>query len=347
MKSQKLGLKSPENRQDSQIPHKRQGFTLIELLVVIAIIALLVALLMPAVQQARAAARRSQCQNNLKQIALALHNFHDTFQAFPPARLIMDETQPPNDEGTLIGLDEPSWLVRILPQLEQNAFYTQWDIYKPYGMHPIEVRRQPVNVFLCPERHSATNAVAPDSRIEVTFPCGCPAGAQIVPGGAVTDYAGNHGDPSPGTSGLQTDFYWGGNGTGVLISSRPKIVGEGIAQTWVDKISMGEIDDGTSNTLMVGETHVPKDQMNKSPYNGPAYFGRHVSHFCRIGGPGIPIAHNSTDPRGNLFSYGSDHTGYVNFALADGSVRTISTSLNTRVLANLSHRADGQTVGEF
>ncbi len=150
--------------------HNRQGFTLIELLVVIAIIGLLIAMILPAVQQARAAARRTQCQNNLKQIALALHNFHDTYGAFPPARLVDETDRYRNDEGTLVGLDEPSWLIRILPQLEQSNLYSQWNVLKTFGEHPVEVRRQTVNVFLCPERHTATNAVAPDDTVNITSP---------------------------------------------------------------------------------------------------------------------------------------------------------------------------------
>lgn len=72
---------------------------------------------------------------------------------------------------------------------------------------------------------------------------------------------------------------------------------------------------------MVGEPFIPDGEMTKSPYNGPAYFGRHFQNFTRIGGPGVPLAHNSTDQRGTLYSFGSAHTGVVQFALADGSVR--------------------------
>jgi len=173
---------------------------LIELLVVIAIIGVLMSLLMPAVQQARAAARRTQCRNNLKQIALALHGFHDTERAFPPARLVLNEPVPENTSGTVLGADEPSWMVRILPYLEQNNLASLWDVDTPFGAHSPEARGTAVSTLLCPDRHSVSNAVTPDTVVTINFPCGCPGGSQQIPGGALTDYAGNMGDPSPGAS---------------------------------------------------------------------------------------------------------------------------------------------------
>ena len=104
----------------------RSGFTIIELLVAIAIIGLLIALLLPAVQQARAAARKTQCANNLKQLGLATHSFHDTHGAFPPARLILNVPRTAIDNGgILVGLDEPTWLVRLLPFMEQSSRHAQ------------------------------------------------------------------------------------------------------------------------------------------------------------------------------------------------------------------------------
>ncbi|MCA8998328.1 MAG: DUF1559 domain-containing protein [Planctomycetaceae bacterium] len=325
----------------------RQGFTLIELLVVIAIIGVLVALLMPAVQQARAAARRAQCANNLKQLALAAHSFHDTHGAFPPARLILDVPRTQNNSGTFVGLDEPTWLVRLLPFVEQAALHRQWDEYAPYGTNPETARNQALPVFLCPERDSANDAVVEDESVIIRLPCGCPRGFQVVPGGAVTDYAANHGDLSPGAVGAPTDFYWGGNGTGVLISSRPIGDETAIERKWRDKVRIADITDGTSGTFLIGESHVPFGQLNKTPYNGPAYFGRHLTNFARIAGPGVPLAHNPGDQRADAYSFGSSHAGIVQFALADGSVRAVSTSTSTRVLGNLASRNDGETVGEF
>ena len=328
-------------------PIRRAGFTLIELLVVIAIIGILIAILLPAVQKARAAARRTQCQNNLKQIGLALHQFHDQNRAFPPARLVLDGVRTLSSNGTTNGIDEPSWLIHVLPHLEQATLFTSWDLYQPFGAQPLNVRQTVVQTFLCPERHGGTSPIAPDSSVVITLPCGCGGGVQNIPGGAVADYVANHGDLTPGAVGLPTDFYWGGRGTGVIISSHPKMKGTDIVPGWEDRIAILDIKDGTSNTVMVGEPFIPEGQMTKSPYNGPAYFGRHFQNFTRIGGPGVPFAHSSIDQRGSLYSFGSDHDGLVQFALADGSVRGISTSISSRVLGNLCNRSDGIPIGNF
>ena len=162
----------------------RSGFTIIELLVAIAIIGLLIALLLPAVQQARAAARKTQCANNLKQLGLATHSFHDTHGAFPPARLILNVPRTAIDNGgMLVGLDEPTWLVRLLPFMEQSSLHAHWDEYLAYGLNPKSARQKALPVFLCPERHSVDTAVVDEEIITITAPCGCPAGTQTVPGG--------------------------------------------------------------------------------------------------------------------------------------------------------------------
>jgi len=327
----------------------RSGFTLIELLVVIAIVAVLIAILLPAVQQARSAARRTQCLNNLKQIVLALHNFHDANQKFPPARLItFREQHVSNMDGKEPALDEPSWVGHILPYLEQSALADQWDLYKPYGVQPQAVRMQSVGAFACPERRAASKLVTGDTWTTVLAPCGCPIGQQFVPAGWVTDYVGNQGDNSPGARGLETDFFWGGRGTGVLISSRPKLKARAsefdppeLEPGWMDQITISDVRDGTSNTLLLGESHVPEGKLSKAPWNGPAMLGRYLTNFCRVGGPGIPIAHNARDTRASVYSFGSWHAEVSQFAFVDGSARALGTSVSTQVLASLCNRSDG------
>ena len=211
----------------------------------------------------------------------------------------------------------------------------------------LTVRQTVVQTYLCPERHGGTSPIAPDSTVVISLPCGCPGGVQFIPGGAVVDYVGNHGDISPGAIGLPTDFYWGGRGTGVIISSRPKFNASKIVTGWDDRVAIRDITDGTSSTVMVGEPFIPSGEMTKSPYNGPAYFGRHLQNFSRIGGPGIPLAHHPGDQRGTLYSFGSAHNGIVQFTLADGSVRGISTSISSGVLGDLCNRHDGSPIGEF
>lgn len=326
---------------------RSRGFTVIELLVVVGVISLLIALLLPAVQQARAAARRTQCANNLKQLALAAHSFHDSHIAFPPARLVLDVPRSLSDIGESVALDEPTWPVRLLPFLEQSNAHSEWDEYATYNEQPAAARNRPLSVFLCPERHTGSDAVVPDEVVTITAPCGCPAGTQTVPGGAIIDYAVNHGDLSPGAINAPTDFYWGGNGTGVIISSRPGGNDEAIEEKWLDPVRIADVDDGTSNTLLIGEMHIPLDKQGSTPFNGPAYFGRYLTNFSRVAGPGVALAHSPSDQRATQFSFGSAHEGIVQFALADGGVRQLSTSISTRTLGRLANRHDGWIVGEF
>ena len=334
----------------------RGGFSLIELLVVIAIISILVSLLLPAVQSARAAARRTQCRNHLKQLGIALHSFHDTHQALPPARLIVERRRFNYLTARDGGLDEPSWLVRVLPYMEQTAAAGMWDVYEPFLDNPTEAREHVVPTFLCPDRRDADHAQARPVEIEIVAPCGCPGGIQEVPGGAVTDYAACHGDLSAGAAGKSTDFYWGGNGTGLIISSRAPVRDRGglgprspyeaikSAHEWTDRVAFRDCPDGLSNTLMVGESHVPPAEDLRSPYSGPAYLGRHLTNFARVAAPGVPLAKSPKDPTASQYNFGSTHDGLVQFLLGDGSVRPLSTSTSSTVLGRLANRSDNREV---
>ena len=320
----------------------RSGFTLIELLVVIAITGVLLALLLPAVQSAREAARATECKNHLKQIALATWDFHDVQGAFPPARLTYRPGEPP---GTTCADATPSWFVRILPHLEQRALSKRWDVYAKYKDNPEEARNQALRVFVCPSRRGADNAFAPPKTVTITVPCGC-QGTITVPGGATGDYGGNHGDLTPGATGAATDFYWGGNGTGVIISSRAMCI-SGQPRDWIDKIGSRDVTDGLSNTFLAGEMHVPLGQLNESPDNGPLYDGWMFENSTRIGGPGVPLARDLQTSEAGWYAFGSWHAGMCHFALADGSVRGVSNLINTTTLGRLCNRHDDQPVGPF
>jgi prepilin-type N-terminal cleavage/methylation domain-containing protein len=164
----------------SRVRHRRLGFTLIELLVVIAIISTLIGLLLPAIQQVREAANRISCGNNLKQIALAVHLYHDSFNKMPPTRL-------DNDRAT--------WVVLIMPYLEQDNLYRQWNLNQTYYDQSDVARLTPLKIFFCPTRRTAslspTASVAGDYRPDDVGP-----GAKNIPG-ALGDYAA-----SLGTTGM-------------------------------------------------------------------------------------------------------------------------------------------------
>jgi prepilin-type N-terminal cleavage/methylation domain-containing protein len=338
-----IALATPLGATETVRRRRLGGFTLVELLVVIAIVGVLVSLLLPAVQEAREASRSAQCKNNLKQTALALHGHCDNYKAFPPARLQRHPGDPP---GMNCGGNEPSWLVRALPYLEQSAAFQQWNLYDSYESQPESLRRVHSEVFVCPTRRSVSEAYLQGMTIEVSLPCGCPGGVQTIGGGAVTDYAGNHGDMTGGMDGSDDDFYWGGNGTGILISSRPRCA-SGTPVDWIDRIRMSGVTDGLSNTALLGERHVAIGATQQPPSDLPMYSGLYLMGHSRIGGPGVPIARTPRWNDPNNISFGSWHRGVCHFALGDGSVRAVSNMIDTATLGRLCHRFDGQVVGEY
>jgi len=174
---------------------KRRGFTLIELLVVIAIIAILIALLLPAVQQAREAARRSTCKNNLKQIGLALHNYHDTHRVFPPgciSRSIRSGGQDVWEDAaslTATGNQGTSWMLMILPYADQAPLYNQWN----FSTNVMGNRAQAENDipgFYCPSRRSKVRTRDRQMQLDET-PASTTLTNGLIKGG--TDYGGSIG----------------------------------------------------------------------------------------------------------------------------------------------------------
>jgi hypothetical protein len=179
----------------------------------------------------------------------------------------------------------------------------------------------------------------------ILLPCGClipvvTPGAVLGPG-AVGDYGGNHGDLSPGSFGLPTDFYYGGNGTGVIISSRARC-SDGTPMDWIDRIRIKDITDGLSNTFLVGEMHVPLGQLKQPGMDAFIYNGDHVFNSTRIGGPTAPIVEDIRNDQTGLTSWGSWHPRVCNFSLADGSIRSVSVLIDTETLGNLCNRSDSQ-----
>lgn len=245
------------------------------------------------------------------------------------------------------GRKHPSWFVRILPFIEEENFYKDWDVSLPYTDHEAETAYRPVSAFLCPSRRSVDTAVVEDTNIDgmATLPCGCGGNSSVlVVGGASGDYAGNHGDPSPGSLGLPGDYWRGGNGNGVIISSRAICdYPLGPPKNWVDRISHKDIRDGSSNTILAGEIHIPEGNLNKMPWNGPIYNGEDLAAFSRVGGPNVPLLPPHEEP-GAIFGFGSGHPQVVNFAMADGSTRNFAYTIDTITLGQLCNRSDGEVL---
>ncbi len=312
---------------------RKPGFTLIELLVVIAIIAILIGLLLPAVQKVREAAARTQCQNQLKQIALACHNFEGVYKALPPSRELLSY---PGEVSELLGpgFGEPdsdedigaSWAVLILPYIEQNNLYKLWNLtYYPNGNSGFGLgwgvpypNQSPaatqgiVNLYFCPSRRS---------------PNGTPSLSNDSPPGALGDYAA-----CIGTTGSD----WASNG----------IPPNGAFQlgTTAMGVTLNQITDGTSNTLLVGEKQVAPGQEGQANNDCSIYNGQNILCSARGAGLAFPLAVSIQDPS---WKYGSWHTGVVQFAFCDGSVHPIPNSTNTTVLEFLANRNDGQTIPPY
>ncbi len=303
----------------SPVAKKSLGFTLIELLVVIAIIAILIALLLPAVQQSREAARRTQCRNNLMNIGLALHNYMMAHEVLPPGTQNLTgpidnlPAGPVADEssGAAAGPIDLSvhhhmgWITQILPFFEQQNAYKKLDFTKSaYAPENAPVRNYLISTLLCP-----------------SDPARLRNGASVY-----SSYRGCHHDSEAPIDVNQ-------NGVFFLNSA----------------VSYEGVEDGSSSTLFVGEA--------VAGWNSSLGWMSGTRSTLRNAGAGIN--NDSIDPTtrttrvgedpdpAKVGSFSSHHNGGAHFAMGDGSIRFISQNINQPTLQQLAHRRDGGLVDDF
>jgi len=345
---------------------RKRGFTLIELLVVIAIIAVLIALLLPAVQAAREAARRTQCKNNLKQIGLAMHNYHDNFNTFPPGWVYDPQRQPAQYGTNMWG-----WNTFLLPYEDQTNIYNSFNFSQGFlggltatgtdqpegagSQHGAEMT--PLAIFRCPSDRGIAQVFYryPSNGVKAI---GGRSNYPGVNGGAFTDQV------APNFLSAQGGTYGGNSKVGIRDftdgSTNALVVGErkfweiagrrvGTSTVWV---GLRNADTGTTIyangvPLVVGNCLVRINQIPGISSGGGTgdapfcCFGTRDAGTIESGGSGMGAA----DPTWHGFS--SDHVGGCHFLLGDGSVRFLSENMNAVTYLRLGTVSDGNVIGEF
>jgi prepilin-type N-terminal cleavage/methylation domain-containing protein/prepilin-type processing-associated H-X9-DG protein len=302
---------------------RRHGFTLVELLVVIAIIGVLIALLLPAVQAAREAARRAQCSNNLKQLAIAVHLHDEAQHTFPRSG---DRFAPASEaEGWWYGPRSWSWIARSLPYMEQKQLYKMGNIDEAVFQDNPVISASIATLF-CPSDSAADES---PSTVVIDHTWWKNASGGVAPAG-LTNYKASSGSNWPwglyanaGTNGT-ADPFWG-IPDGVFSSSDIRFT-----------LQMKDVTDGTSKTYMIGED-LPA--INKWSY---WFFADGL--VCTSAIPPNYLVNSNAAPSTNwkdLFSFRSRHPGGVQFAFVDGSVRFINDSIDLRIYRAMSTIAAG------
>jgi len=291
---------------------RKRGFTLVELLVVIAIIGVLVALLLPAVQSARESARRTQCSNHLKQMGLAVQNYHDTFHYIPPSRMDTRETV----------------FLLLLPFMESRNEYEQWVLGKAYYDQAQAVRERTMKFYLCPSRQRPKLSLPDgDKHQNGTTP--------HTPGG-VGDYASNAGTPAGITDYIPGMTYTSGSST-FTVNENDRANGP----FWYRggrPLKFADITDGLSSTAFFGEKHVQLNQVNLK--DSSIWNGDHSGSFKKLG-TGAPIVRDIRAKSGNFGSY---HPAICQFVLGDGAVKALSVTTDLTTLDRIANRDDGEPV---
>jgi prepilin-type N-terminal cleavage/methylation domain-containing protein len=341
---------------------RRPGFTLIELLVVVAIIGVLIGLLLPAVQKVRSAANRIKCMNNLKQMGLALHGVHQTYEAFPPSEIA-------DNWGT--------WAALLLPYMEQDSLFRNWDLRLRYYVQPASAGAD-LAVFHCPARSEVTGGSGESRSYSTAYQTG--AGGNYTGPAGYSDYAACGGaayNNSP-------DLYYDVNGNkGMFVRGQSRVSGTFTnpintdayfnaagyawgANAWgplpLFPRRIADVSDGLSNTVFLGEKFYPlKTNSGSVNPGGVIWNGDNQSNYLRY------LGHSGTqDPVTGLytFQYGlmtdpqyaqldatsyftaANHEGVGLFVFGDGSVRAVSASATIDLLHALMTIHGGEVIGD-
>ena len=356
----------------------RLGFTLIELLVVIAIIAILIALLLPAVQQAREAARRTQCRNNLKQLGLAMHNYHDNFNAFPLVGICLSNTclNGPNHFRDNLPMHwwGTSWGIALLPYIDQAPRFNLWNSSLGYAdtQTQRDVTGQPLPMMKCPSDLASAPANNPDGT-QGTFDKG--NYGLNMGGGSANENASNgtnNGGPNDTPSWTTAAYGQPSKNRGF---SSPR---DGAAGQTPTGIGIRDILDGASNTGMIGE--ILKNPGQNGDIRGA--WGKNMgaiisaygsgnpevdgqagimtpnvravgiyrdfpTHCTTVAGdPQLECADRAGDGLGGVAAR-SRHTGGVHFLMSDGAVKFLSDNINSGIYRGILTIQGRETLGDF
>lgn len=364
----------------TQPPSNRRrvrGFTLIELLVVIAIIAILIALLLPAVQPAREAARRTQCRNNLKQLGVAFHNYHDVYDSLPVLRVFHVATPT----GPLI--NAYGWGMPLLPQMDQTSAYNLYNrSVPPWAVQNQAAIRTSIPAFLCPSTPrtnltvTATIPAAVAATIGVAGPITYTGGAAdyVVTEKSVGNYRGLANSQGYTQTGNRNEGPLGEFATTVVANQTGFAGGDRVMTT-----KLSDVRDGTSNTMLLQELAgrnvfyarglqvtstaagdaadsqaalgggTWSDINNSFRHQGSSFDGLINSGPCgincnnlRVGGTPFTSAFNTSG--GSYFSF---HTGGIHALMCDGGVRFLNDNISPVTLVSLMSRDEGDKVGDF